>query len=66
MNVKYNPADMAQVYFKALQDALTILVSLQDTVADKVLIFQDINQFNKHTELNEVIDDWGEITSQKT
>ena len=29
MKVKYNPADMVQVYFKALQDARTILVSIQ-------------------------------------
>ena len=66
MNVKYNPADMAQVYFKALQDALTILVSLQDTVADKVLILQAIDQFNKHMDLNEAIDDWKKIVPQKT
>ena len=56
MNVKYNPADLAQVYFKALQDACTIRVSLQETVADKVLICQAIYQFNKHMDLNEAVE----------
>jgi hypothetical protein len=58
MNVKYDPSDLVQVYFKALQDAQTILVSLQETVADKVLIRQGIDQFNKHMDLNDAVDDW--------
>ena len=58
MNMKYDPTDLVQVYFKALQDAWTFLVSLQETAVDKVLIRQDINQFNKNIELNEAVDDW--------
>jgi hypothetical protein len=58
MNVKYDPSDMVQVYFKALQDARTILVSLSETVNDKVLIRQAIDQFNKHMDLNESVDEW--------
>jgi hypothetical protein len=57
-NVKYNPSDSVQVYFKALQDARTILVSLQEIVADKVLIRQGIDQFNKHMDLNDAVDVW--------
>ena len=56
MNAKYDPDDMLQVYFKALQYACTILVSLQETVADKVLICQAIYQFNKHMDLNEAVE----------
>jgi hypothetical protein len=58
MNVKYDPSALVQVYFKALQDARTILVSLQETVADKVLIRQGIDQFNKHMDLNDAVDEW--------
>jgi hypothetical protein len=58
MNVKYDPSDLVQVYFKALQDARTILVSLQENVADKVLIRQGIDQFNKHMDLNDAVDEW--------
>ena len=57
MNVTYEPAELVQVYFKAMQDALTILVYLQETVAEKVLIFKGIYQFNKHMSLNKDIDD---------
>jgi hypothetical protein len=38
MNVKYDPSDLVQIHFKALQDTRTILLSLQEKVADKVLI----------------------------
>jgi hypothetical protein len=58
MNVKYDPSDMVQVYFKTLQDACTIHVSLSETVNDKVLIRQAIDQFNKHMDLNESVDEW--------
>jgi hypothetical protein len=58
MNVKYDPSDMVQVYFKALQGARTILVSLSETVKDKVLIREAIDQFNKHMDLNESVDEW--------
>jgi hypothetical protein len=58
MNVKYDPSDMIQVYFKVLQDACTILVSLSETINNKVLIRQAIGQFNKHMNLNESVDEW--------
>ena len=58
MNLKYDPADMVQVYLKALQDTRTILMSLIETVAERVLICQAIYQFNKHMNLNEAIDEW--------
>eukprot|EP00978_Attheya_sp_CCMP212_P009529 scaffold22535_cov32-Attheya_sp.AAC.2 len=58
MNVRYDPSDLVQVYFKALQDARTILASLNETVNDKVLIRQGIDQFNKHMDLNESVDEW--------
>eukprot|EP00978_Attheya_sp_CCMP212_P027535 scaffold92242_cov31-Attheya_sp.AAC.1 len=58
MNVKYDPSDLVQVYFKALQDARTIIASLNETVNDKVLIRQGIDQFNKHMDLNESVDEW--------
>jgi hypothetical protein len=58
MNVEYDPSELVQVYFKALQDARTILVSLQETVTDKVLIRQGIDQFNKHMDLNDAVDEW--------
>ncbi|WP_288992558.1 hypothetical protein [uncultured Marinobacter sp.] len=58
MNVKYDPSELVQVYFKALQDARTILASLNETASDKVLIRQGIDQFNKHMDLNEAVDDW--------
>ena len=57
MNLKYDPADMVQVYLKALQDTRTILMSLIETVAERVLICQAIYQFNKHMNLNEAIDE---------
>ena len=57
MNMKYDNADLVQVYFKALQDAWTILVFLKETGTDKVLIIQGINQFNKHMDINEAVDD---------
>ena len=66
MNVKYEPADMAQMYFKALQDVRTILVYLQDRVTDKILILKSIDQFNNHMDPNEAVYDWKEITPQKT
>jgi hypothetical protein len=67
MNVKYDPSALVQVYFKALQDARTILVSLQETVADKVLIRQGIDQFNKHMDLNDAVDEWKtKIAAEKT
>ena len=56
MNVKYEPAGMVQVYFKALQGVRTILVSLQEAVADRILTCQAIHQFNKHMYLNKAID----------
>ncbi len=58
MNTKYDPSDLIQVYYKALQDARTILVALSETVADKVLIRQGIDEFNHHMDLNEAVDDW--------
>ena len=58
MNVKYDPSDLVQMYFKALQDTHTILVSLQETVADRVLIIQGIDKFSNHMDLNEDVDDW--------
>jgi hypothetical protein len=58
MNTKYDPSDLIQVYYKALQDARTILVALSKTVADKVLIRQGIDQFNQHMDLNEAVDEW--------
>jgi hypothetical protein len=58
MNTKYDPSDLIQVYYKALQDARTILVALSETVADKVLIRQGIDQFNQHMDLNEAVDEW--------
>ena len=54
------------MYLKALQYACTILVSLQETVAEKVMICQYIDQFNKHMDLNETVDYWKEIVPQKT
>ena len=66
MNVKYDPSDLVLVYFKALQYACTIIVSLQETVAYRVLIRQVIDQFNKHMDLNEAVDDWKKIVPQKT
>ena len=65
MNVKYHPADLVQVNFKALKDAQTILVYIQETVLEKVIIHQGINQFNKHMDLNEAVGDWKNIASQK-
>jgi uncharacterized phage-associated protein len=41
-----------------LQDARTILVSLNETVNDKVLVRQGIDQFNKHMDLSESVDEW--------
>ena len=55
MNMKYDNADLVQVYFKELHDAKTILLSLQDTVMYKVLIPQSIYQFNKHIDLNKAV-----------
>ena len=55
LNVKYDPADLVQVYFKELHDAKTILLSLQDTVTYKVLIPQSIYRFNKHIDFNKAI-----------
>ena len=67
MNVKYDPSDLVQVYFKALQDARTILASLNETVHDKVLIRQGIDQFNKHMDLNDSVDEWKKkLTADKT
>ena len=65
MNVNYNPDDMVQVYFKALQDARTILVYLQETVTERVLIFKAVDQFNKHIDLNEAVNEWKNIAPQK-
>jgi hypothetical protein len=58
MNTKYDPSGLIQVYYKALQDARTILVALSETVSDKVLIRQGIDQFNHHMDLNEAVDEW--------
>jgi hypothetical protein len=67
MNVKYDPSALVQVYFKALQDARTILVSLNETVNDKVLIRQGIDQFNKHMDLNDAVDEWkNKVIEDKT
>ena len=63
INVTYNHADLVQVYFKALQDARTILLYLQGTVVYKVIIFQGIYQFNNHMNLNEAVDDWKKKTA---
>ena len=57
MRVSYDPADFIQIYYKALQDARTILVTLQETINDKILIRQAIDQFNKHMDLNEAVDE---------
>ena len=46
MNVKYDPADLMQVYFKAMQDEQSILVSLQETDAYRFLILLGLYQFN--------------------
>ena len=46
-----------QLHFKSLQDTWTILVYLQETIVDKVLIFQRIIQFNKPMDLNKAVDD---------
>ena len=56
MNVKYDPADMMQVYLKELQDTRTIRVSLQETVTDRVLIHHVIDQLNKHMDLDEAVE----------
>ena len=67
MGVKYDPSMLIQVYFKALQDARSILVSLKETVDDKVLIRQGIDQFNKHMDLNDAVDEWKKkATNTKT
>ena len=66
MNMKYNPDDMVQVYFKALQDARTILVSLYETITNRFLICQVIDQFNKHMDPNKAADEWEKIAPQKT
>ena len=58
MNVTYEPTDLVQVCSKALQDARTIIASLHYTVAEKVIIFQGTNQFNKHMDLNKAVDTW--------
>ena len=58
MNIKYDPDDMVQVYFKALHDARTILMYLQETVTDRLLLSQYIFQFNKHMNLNEAVEEW--------
>ena len=63
MHVAYNPSDFIQIYYKALQDARTILITLQETVNDKILIRQAIDQFNKHMDLNEAVDDWKKTTA---
>ena len=65
INVNYEPANMVQVCSKALKYARTILMSLQETVTDKFLVFQAIDQFNKHMDLNEAVDDWKKIAPQK-
>ena len=57
MNVKYEPDDLVQLFFKELHDAQTILVSLQETGPYKVLIRQGIDQFKKNVDLNEAVDD---------
>ena len=63
----YEPTDLVQVYFKALQYSQTIIVPLQETVTGKVLILQGIDQLNKHINLNEAVDDWKKkTTSQKS
>ena len=64
MHVEYNPAEYIQIYYKALQDARTILVTLQETINDKILIRQAIDQFNKHMDLNEAVDEWKKTSSQ--
>ena len=66
MNVKYDPAELVQFYFKELQGTRTKLVSLQETIAYKFLILQAIDQFKNHMDLNELVDDWKKIASQKT
>ena len=57
---------MVQVYFKALKYTRNIPVSLQETVTDKFLIRQAIDQFKKHMDLNEAVDEWKQIAPQKT
>ena len=52
LNVKYDPADLMQVYFKAMQDEQSILVSLQETDVYRLLILQGLYQFNNHMDLN--------------
>ena len=44
-----------QAYFKALQNAQTVIVYIQDTVTYKVLIPQSIYRFNKHIDLNKAV-----------
>ena len=58
MHVEYDPSEYIQIYYKALQDARTVLVTLKETINDKILIWQAIDQFNKHMDLNEGVDDW--------
>lgn len=52
MNLKYDPSDLIQVYYKGLQDACTILVALKETYQPS------IDQFNQHMDLNEAVDEW--------
>ena len=59
MNVKYDPADLVQVYFEALKYSRTILVYLQEMFVYKVITIKGIDHFNKHMELNKTVDDWG-------
>ena len=66
MSVKYNPSDLVQVYLKELPDACNTFVSLQETVADKVLISQVNDQFNKHIDTNKAVEDWKKIASKKS
>ena len=65
MNIKYDPDDMVQVYFKALQDARTILVSLYETITNRFLICQVIDQFNKHMDPNKAADEWEKMRLRK-
>ena len=65
MTVKYEPADMVQVYLKSLQDAHTILVYLEETVTDRVLIRHSINQFKNNMDLNETVDEWKKLRLRK-
>ena len=41
-----------------MQYSQNSIVPLQETVAEKVLIRQGINQFNKHINLNDAVNDW--------